>query len=392
MEASRALVASNIARDPVRTTQPSVAAADLDAALRRPALASGYEAITAWLAARLARAGDRDAFVLVGSYHDAAGQIRAFQRLIGPSGIHGLTHVAVEQFAAAGAWSGPAPATQRGDTDALEAYVRRGDVAAFEALRTTQSSRDYSAWKFDYVADVLDLLATARATGTPLLGVDLPAALSPAEPWVDTDLNGLRELHAWFSLRDTLSVSPGPHRIAMLWGQAHVEPRGFRRFVPTDATVISVYLFGHRPGAALPPTSTSPAESHLRIAWILNDPIAVALDPAEEHIALVLPDAWLGGQVERVRAHRVPGGVFSATPPGQVTVRSLRPGRFAIGTQTVDVGAEPRTVTVPPARHTYAFTVSGVTTLGALSLGASDGADIDFDPATRATRIQYVSQ
>src|SRR5262249_36388614 len=107
-----------------RTTRPPGPAAELPAERILAAadqhgwqpVVAGDDNVIAWLQAFLDRATAKghDGLLLFGTVHDAGGQVDAFRRLIGPSGLSRLSLVAVEQFRATGAWQGVPEAAQRG--------------------------------------------------------------------------------------------------------------------------------------------------------------------------------------------------------------------------------------------------------------------------------------
>lgn len=105
-EAADALIRTRTARPLTGGEDPGTSSEALLHALdERPgALVAGDPSVVAWIDGFLDRAAaaGRDSVVLYGTYHDSGGQIDAFRRLIGPLGLRGLTHVAVEQLRAKG--------------------------------------------------------------------------------------------------------------------------------------------------------------------------------------------------------------------------------------------------------------------------------------------------
>jgi hypothetical protein len=360
-EAAEALVRRETARAP-GADPPLDAAAILAAAERGPV--AGREAVTRWIQAFLDRAGG-DAHVLFGTWHDAPGQIDAFRRLIGPGGLRGLTLVAVEQLRADGAWRGAPLELQRGDGAALEAYLGQGDRDAFEALRRGHREADYAAWKLGYEDAVLDLLVTARATGTAFVGCDMPGALQERLGAVSPDVrNRLREIHCLRSL----PPSTKPRRVAMLWGQAHVRPGGFPRFLAPPASTLAIAMFGHR-------SAHAEVEGALAKALAIADPVLIPLSGGEA--ALLLPDEVLGARIDRVFADA------SADGPG-LAVRAEIDGVLSVGDRTFTVSRDARAIPLPEGEHTYAFTGGGMRFVGALRLAAGRRVELGFDPRDRS--------
>lgn len=342
----------------------------LQAITDRPAaLVAGEAGVVAWIQGFLDRAaeGRRDGVLLYGSYHDAGGQIDAFRRLIGPLGLRGLTVVAVEQLRADGAWKGAPAEVQRGDDEAIGAWLLRGDRGALDALARRHAASDYAAWKFGYEPAVLDLLVTARAAGIRIAGCDLAAsaqALLGAVP--EAARLRLRELHCLLSL----PAEKGLRRAALLWGQAHVRRDGMRRFLPPSTAALSVYAFGFRAGEG-----TTEAALGARLA--LTDPILVPLDPAGTEVALLYPDGPIAAAIDRVRAD-APSG-----EPGLHVRIEGASGTLHIGDRAFPIGREMQRIDAPPGDHTYVLDAGAVRFAGALHLPAGGGLDLIFDPARR---------
>jgi hypothetical protein len=369
LDAVRALVEQRTARREAEIEHgaEAIAAAAAGAA---PA-AAGERAITLRLQAWLddAAASGSDAYLLIGTYHDAAGQIDAFRRLVGPGGIRGLTRIAIEQLRAGGRWGGAPIDAQRGDDEAIAAYVERGDRAAFDALARGHRDVDYAAWKFGYEASVLELLATARATGTPLSGCDMPAPLQRlADLPPGPERSRLREIHCLLSIE----ASPGPRRVAMLWGQAHARPGALRRFLPAEARALSVHVFGHRTGSWT-------IEATLARSLVVVDPVLVPL-PGPDEAALLLPDATLGGEVDRARS---PLGAGELGESG-VHVRAEAAGKLEVGDRSIATGPTGAFAPLPPGDHGYAFTAGPLRFLGSLRVPRGGRVELAFDPARRA--------
>ena len=285
-------------------------------------LPSGEPQVYAWISAQ------RPRWLLFGTFHDSAGQIDAFRRLVGPGGVEGFTHVALEQLRADGRWQG-LDGGQRGDNAVL---------ADRAALATAHREHDYTAWKYGYERNVLDLV-DART-----VPCDAP----------HTRDERLRELHCLFAVRD---ATDGGSRIAMLWGVAHVTSEGFRRFLPPAERALSVYAVGAR---------WSP-EAWTK-ALVVDDLVLVPLNEGEA--ALVLPN----GHVDRAKDEDLKG------PP---SVHAEGPGTLRLGGIETRLPAD---VPLPDGDYTYEFVAdTGLRFVGPVSVHGP--VELSFDPATRETRI-----
>lgn len=356
--------------DPAATSPEALLRAIAD---RPAALVAGDAGVVAWLQRDIDRAaaGGRDSVLLFGSYHDAGGQIDAFRRLIGPLGLRGLTHVAVEQLRADGAWSGVPRDVQRGDDETVGAWLASGDRSALEALARRHALSDYAAWKFGYEPAVLDLLITARGAGIHLAGCDL--ATSAQELLADVPEASrlrLRELHCLFSL----PAAKGPRTIALLWGQAHVRRDGLRRFLPVTTAALSVYAFGYRSGEWT-------AESTLGARLALTDPLLVPLDPDGTEIAILYPDGPLAATIDRVRAE-----ASSGEPGLHVRIEGAQ-GTLHLGDRAVPVGADLRRIDAPVGESAYVLDAGTTRFAGAIHLPPGGGLDLIFDPARRSLAL-----
>lgn len=347
-------------------------------AARGGAVAAGARGVLAWIQLFLQRAAadGRDAWLLWGTSHDAAGQVTAFRRLVGPGGLRDLTLVAAEQFFADGAWAGADPQLQLGDDADLAAWVRNGDPAARRRLAERHRTGDYAAWKFDYEAEVLELLDSARAAGRPLLGCNMPLALQQQTglpPLDDERLRlRLRELHCLLAL----GRLPGPRRGALLWGRDHVRADGFPRFLPAAAAVLAVHVFGHRPGA-------DTVEAQLARRIVVLDPLLVPLDDDDDELAVLLPDAVLGGDVDR-SADRPEHCTGAA---GRLLVAADAPGRLTVHGTTVEIDGHDRELPLPAGEHSFAVESGGLLFLGRLTVGGGCLTELWLAPAERYVRI-----
>jgi hypothetical protein len=373
-------VADLVTRETARPVGPE---RDVDAAVilaaiaaRPAAVVAGEGPVARWIEAFLDRAGGGDAYVIFGTWHDAPGQIDAFRRLVGPGGLRGLTVVAVELFRADGAWGGAPLELSRGDGAAIDAYVARGDLEAFDGLGKSHRDADYAAWKLGYEPTVLDLLVNARATGVRFLGCDMPKGLQEKSGAPPGDLRlRLRELHCLRSLPPT----PGgrPRRAALLWGDAHLRAGGLRRFLPVSAAALALHAYGRRIDAG-------PVETALAKQLAVVEPALVPLGADEA--ALLLPDEVLGGRADRVLVSTEPGEV---APPG-VVVRAEAPGMLVVGDRESPVGPEAVAMALPAGEHTYVLTAGGRRVVGALRIEARHAVELGFDP--RSGLVSYVER
>jgi hypothetical protein len=361
--AAAALVARETRR-PIDAARDVGGPAILAAITANPdAVVAGDREVARWVRAFLDGAPlGEPAFVLVGTWHDAPGQIDAFRHLVGPGGAGAIDLVAVELFRADGAWLGASAEAQAGDGALLDAFVLRGDVAAFDALAASHRDVDYAAWKLGYVPHVLDLLVAARARGVRLRGCDMPSSLVPQA--LDADLKlRVREIHCAKSLE-----AMGARRVALLWGDAHLRPEGLRRFLPKTARVLVVHLVGER-------LEPGPVDQALARRLGVAEPLLVPL--ARDEAALILPDAHLGARVDRTLARASPG---EAVTPG-VSARAEGRGVLVIGARRVEVGPERVEIAVAPGDHTWVWTHDGRTVAGALRLEPGHRVELDLDAA-----------
>lgn len=375
---AEALVAARTARPTTGTTDADLSADALLAILsdpsRRESLVAGHAPVVRRIQAFLDGAAEegRDAYVLWGTHHDARLQVEAFRRLVGPGGLRGLTLIVLEQFSASGEWRGVAADVRRGDDDAVAAWMDRGDPPSWAALADRHHARDQAAWKHGYEADVLELLPIARAGGVAFAGCDMPAAvqeLTSLPPLDPARLRvRLRELHCALSL----ARFPSPRRVAMLWGSDHVRADGFPRFLPPTAAVLSVHLFGGRPGEFT-------AERELRPRLVVLDPLLVPLDDEGREVALLLPDDVLGGEVDRSRDD-LPEATRAGPP---LTLSASAPARATIGDRVVAVGPEDVGVDLPPGDHLLVVETGELRFVGAVGVRPGVRTRMRFDAAER---------
>lgn len=380
------------------TPPPANPAAELDARQLRALLLrrvkqgrakAGWPAIKGWFQEELDRAAaaKRGAQILWGVYHDSGGQVRAFRRLVGQSGLRGLHAVALEQLSADGHWTGASGPAQQGDSADLARYLASGDRAAWLRLRQRQHKYNHTAWKFGYLPEVMDLLTSARAGGQRLLPCDMPAAIKRRliKLPMKTRLR-LRELHCGLALTRALHLAgvAAPRRLATLWGQEHVMPAGVPRFLPAGTRVMSVLVFGHRPGP-------HGLEQRLRGKLMLTHPLLLPVDEQASRLVLLLPGPALGIRLERSRQNL--DQPLVAARRGVVTARSPVGGQLLVGGRvhrvpgTGDRFAPPR-VRLSVGSHAFLHTIKGGRQIaGALQIPAEARADLDLDPLRREVQI-----
>lgn len=368
------------------------AAALEGAALQAPALAAinaghvlvGAKQIGLELARRAkdAQASRQTGFYLLwGTIHDAGPQVDAFRRLInsvdGPSGGFQWDLVFLEQLRADGHWRDIAlpkaldasiDDVQRGDTRALDSWRMSGVNSALVELRKAQWRDDYAAWKFDYVDSVVDVVRDARLPGGrdreeagafSLRGCDMPLRLQALlGEGVRTKYGeALREVHCAHALRDALRQSPASSmpKVAMLWGERHILPAGFSRFLPKDAAVLRAHVIGGRP-----PSARDRVYRALTATFDVTEPMLVELTPHGD-LAYVLADAAAAEHVERKRVVEKHGAnltktrvMISSTLPRPAGVRidgaPIPPGDpdgGAMTSQEIALGEGSHTLVVP---------------------------------------------
>lgn len=344
-------------------------------------------AIERWLST--AEQQGRAAYLLFGTMHDSGAHVDAFRRIVGPGGARGFSHVVVEQLRADGAWGGVAPQEQRGDGAVLADWLARGDASSFDALARFHAEHDYAAWKFGYADRVMDLLVGGRALGKPIVACDMPPSLQAkvtgARP--SEELDRVRELHCLFALRDAVARTPpsGKPHVAMLWGDAHTRPSALLRFLPADAAVMTIHVFGRRPGRASP-------DRAIGERVVVVDPLLVSLDDSGRARALLLPDDSV--DVDRVRRHEPMEAADSF-----VRVRADVPARIWIDDREPQaIGTTVAAIKITPGAHTWSVEAgegkNRVTLVGAVDVPAAGAAELSFDQTLDAkkrwTRIEYV--
>lgn len=341
----------------------------------------GWPAITGWLdrTADDARRRGRDSYLLWGVYHDSAPQHAAFRRLIGPLGLESPLHIVAEPFDADGRWSALPATAQRGDDGALSRYLHDGATAALHELAARQREDNYTAWKYGYLDEVMDLLVTARSAGRQVWGCDLPRALQrELRPALGRHTEKLRELHCALALRDRLATDTPPHQVAMLWGQGHLGAGRFERFLPEDAEVLSIRVFGGRP-------VEHDAAVRLRRRLSLSAPLLVPTDERDRRFVLLLAKAPLRARVDRVREP-----VVCPLPVDQqqrLRVSSTVAGTFHIGAAELELHAEPRSVALSAGIQGYLFEGDQIAMAGSLPMPRDGQLTMDLDPVERTMAL-----
>jgi len=227
----------------------------------------------------------------------------------------------------------------------------------------------------------MDLMVTARAVDVPIVGCDMPRALSDRIAGVRTDLvDHLRELHCALALAREQRAGSS-NRVALLWGRDHLRSEGFRRFLPDQAMAIPIFLIGERPGELTP-------EARLGPSLVVNQPFLVSLDESATY-ALVLGGSYLGGRVEQSRLTVSPPELGLAAGERELVVTADRPGTLFLGARVVPLREEPVTVSLPDEALTYYFRAERVSVVGILPSWGPGRVELTLDVGTRETRVAY---
>lgn len=337
-----------------RTARPVELAPELTAervrrallvAVEAGTLVVGWDAIAAWLGDRLAPR----AVVLFGSWHDARLQIEAFRRLVGPAGMARRdVVVAMEQLDSDGRWGG---VEEEGDSAPLSWFLSNGGPEALTQIDEAQRRNDYTAWKYDYVDVVIDVLTAARATGQRVVGCDVPPATQRRMAGIDESASlRVRELHCVLSLED---AELGDAPVVAFWGSAHVRADGLPRFFAADRPVTSVHVVGGR-------TADHGLEVALAEGLAIAEPVLSPLGGDE--LVLLLPDRHLGIRLDRRRS--TPTEASEAPVEAGLVASSSEPGELVLPHARLAVGESLVQVTRPPSGPIgYAFAATGRRTL-----------------------------
>lgn len=264
----------------------------LKSSVKTGSFAGGWPAIIETLTRSVEAASRRGkrTWILVGTHHDAPDQVDAFRRLVGPLGLSPAPLAAVEQLQADGAWIGLGPEAQQGDDRLLRAYLDDGDEVQLAMLQATQRKRNYTAWKYDYVERITDVVTSARASGRPLIGCDMPGRMQQRlNETIGEEAAVLRDLHCALAVRRQLAQRPRAV-VALFIGDAHLGSRRLPRFVPAADALVRVHLVGGRDGQV----TLEGAETLL-----VTEPALVSI--GEDRFALVLDAPPHAARVDRVR-------------------------------------------------------------------------------------------
>lgn len=383
---ARALV-DRAGRRQVEAASPQLSARGLRALIerqhRRGRLRAGWEAVLGALQRELDRARDagRPVWLLFGGYHDSALQVRAFGRLVSPMGLEGIEAVGLEALDAGGRWQGVPDGEQAGDDQALLAYLSSGQRRDFQDLLRGQLRTNYTAWKYGYLAELMDLLVSARAQGRELAGCDMPDALQKRIRALGDDLDlRLRELHCALALR-----ARGLERssMAMLWGQAHAGPEGLARFVDPAVQLVAVRAFGGR-------AASSGLERELGQELKIAEPVLVPQEGADRAFVLLLPGAQLGAACERRR-------LFAEQPleparAQQLELASTRPGTLVLpGGRELELGSKTTSQPLALGEHAYIFQTEQIWLLGNLPMPRGGRLELEIDPDEPRLAITRIS-
>jgi hypothetical protein len=141
--------------------------------------------------------------------------------------------------------------------------------------------------------------------------------------------------------------------------------------------VTAVHLVGRR-------LSSGPLEDALAKDLVVADPALVPLGPDEA--ALLLPDATLGAQVDRVLVDAEP----SAPLVTGLAVRAEAPGTIVVGGRSSPVGATEAVLALPEGDHIYVLTGGGKRVVGAVRMAAGHRVELGIDP--RARSVSYTER
>jgi hypothetical protein len=316
------------------STRAPVAAAPLDASRIAIAIREGIERDSIVIG-EPAIAHELDSmeadFLLFGVWHDSGAQIEIVRRVTSMLS-EAPADFAVELVEAPQLYEGFE--TSR-EAALLSDYLFSGSQASLEGLRAELETRNYTAWKYGYVAEILDLAIDARAGGRRMIGCDVTRdvmrAIERFEP--DTRLR-FRELHCARTIASRLRES---ERMVLIYGDAHVSGEGLPRFLPEAASVGIVHVIGGRIGEA-------GVEPELGRSIGITEPILVSLGA---ELALVIPDRHLGVPIDRRRE--------SASGDPGVLVSSDRPVELVLAGRTRSLGESPLALPLEPGSHAAAF-------------------------------------
>jgi len=226
-----------------KSTEPETE--DVEAALikqlKSGQLVAGWPQIIANL--QHALSPQKPSFLLWGTSHDSRPQLTAFLRMIGGNGLQTVTDVFVEMFHADGHWADVPLSAQRGTNALLTQIAQNANPKALLSLYQEQSHSIYTGWKYHYIDDLVNLPLLAKARNIRVHGCDIPPQLRRQMSYRGKENLRIRELHCAQANR----LSEARKRaVLMFWGQNHIGANGICRFLPKNALITSVYVYGER--------------------------------------------------------------------------------------------------------------------------------------------------
>ncbi|HEY1954512.1 MAG TPA: hypothetical protein VGH28_02855 [Polyangiaceae bacterium] len=357
-------------------------------------LVAGEDAIAAAYDSWANADATKPAYLVFGTLHDSRAQIEAAASIV--LRMKSAWGLALEQFRAAGRWSG-APAVDSADDADLASLDRPNfplDRDALARVDHRQALLDHAAWKFGYLDAMSSLVRGARGAGVPLLACDMPTELRGAFTPGGEGERALRELHCARALRDDALASAQAHapdgglsdddaappeRYGVIVGARHAEPDGLARFFDKAARVALVRVLGGRPKDA------PGDEVDLAPRLVVTDEVLVRERGVD---LLLLPDETWGGSVDRAsdRGEVAPRSV-AGLPRPNLDVTSDASARFAITDASVDVAEKPEWLTIRAGHHAYVLVSSERTFVGAVDVPELGWTELHFTPHDRALRV-----
>ncbi len=376
-------------------------------------LVAGEDEIAAALDAWLRADSKHPAYVVFGTTHDSRAQLDVVRAIV--SRMKSPWALALEQFRTAGHWKNTPEIVTADDTDlATFGSSKNTDDSVLWRLRDRQARFDHAAWKYGYLPAMIDLLYAARGASVPIVGCDMPPELH-AGISNDATLSSLRELHCARSLRSqalTLATAhqpdggldeddpAPPERFAVLLGRDHADG-GFARFLPKDARVRTVQVFGARARGVLDEEQQALAPS-----FVVTDPVMITVSgnvtpvtpvaPLRRHEVptgdaadvLLLPDEVWGGDVDRASDRGAsPGPAGDGLPDRNVLVSSDDPATFALADARVQIASKPEWLSVRSGHQGYVLGFESKRFVGAVDVPATGYVEVHFTPKQRALRV-----
>ncbi len=336
----------------------------LKAAIERGSAVAGWNAIDAWIGARV-KASDgagRSHWVLWGTRHDSALPIDAFRRLIAPTSSVAWTRAGVEQLRADGHWIGVAPEEQKGDDASIALWQLNGARSGLDEIIASQKRDDYAAWKLGYIDSVVDLVIAARATNRPVAGCDMPVPLQKRATADAENMLRLRELHCALATKRHLEQVKPPHHIAMLWGENHVGPDGFMRFLDPDIDVTAIRVATKVEG------------------FDVIDPILVPPSSPDADALVVLADPNAARHLDRIRVKE------KAT---ESTFASAKPIEVRVDARAISVTTSPRAEKLDAGDHLLAIVRGDRTMVAALPLAKDESVTLKLEVVEPEITLTY---